>query len=144
LKAFESFSANGYTITPLPARHQFNEDAFIFIIEKDGKRILYANDTGYFYDNVWEYIKTNKIHFDLVSYDCTFVEIPISDLGTHMGFENIIRAKNLLKEIGAVDEKTIQIVHHFSHNGNPLHENLERLSNPLEMLVSYDGMSIEI
>lgn len=144
LKAFESFSANGYTITPLPARHQFNEDAFIFIIEKDGKRILYANDTGYFYDNVWEYIKTNKIHFDLVSYDCTFVEIPISDLGTHMGFENIIRAKNLLKEMGAVDEKTIQIVHHFSHNGNPLHENLERLSNPLEMLVSYDGMSIEI
>ena len=144
LKAFEPFTTNGYTITPLPARHQFSEDAFIFIIEKDGKRIFYANDTGYFYDKVWDYIKTNKIYFDLVSYDCTNVEIPISDEGTHMGFENIARTKNLLEKMGAVDKKTIQIVHHFSHNGNPLHDNLERLAKPLDMLVSYDGMAIEI
>jgi hypothetical protein len=61
-----------------------------------------------------------------------------------MGFENITRTKNLLKEMGAVDQKTIQIVHHFSHNGNPLHENLERLATPLDMLVSYDGMIVEI
>lgn len=144
LRAFESFTAENYKITPLPARHQLEEDAFIFIIEKNGKRILYAHDTGYFYDSVFEYIKSNNLYFNLVSYDCTNIELPIPDTATHMGFENISRVKKTLKEMKAVDEKTIQIVNHFSHNGNPLHNNLKRICKPLKLIPSYDGLEVKI
>ena len=144
IKAFEKFQAGAYTITPLPARHKFDEDAFIFIIEKNGKRILYANDTGYFYDEVFEYIEKKGVYFDFVSYDCTNIEIPITDIEAHMGFPNILRVRERLQNIGAVDEKTVQYVTHFSHNGNPDHERLENIAAPLGFKVSYDGHFVEI
>ena len=53
---------DGYIITSLPARHEFGNDARIYIIEKDGKTILYAHDTGIIYDEIYKYIEENKIH----------------------------------------------------------------------------------
>lgn len=41
--------AEGLTVTPLPASHateKFNEQTLIYLIEKDGARVLYATDTG--------------------------------------------------------------------------------------------------
>ena len=143
-KAFETFSAGEYKITPLPARHMFEEDAYIFIIEKQGKKILYANDTGYFYQETFDYIKNNSIYFNFVSYDCTNVTIPIDDNGTHMGFENISRVSKALKDMKSIDSNTIEFVTHFSHNGNPCHKRLVELAKPLNMGVAFDGCKVII
>ena len=142
VKAFEPFRAGEYTVTPLPARHMPGGEALIYIISGE-KTILYAHDTGYFYDEVFEYIKANNIRFDMVSMDCTNVDIPISDSGTHMGFDNINRVLSVLKDIGAVDGNTVKYVNHFSHNGNPLHEHLCQRAAEYGFLVSYDGCTVE-
>jgi len=64
----------------------FKGDGALFYIIKQGeKTLLYAHDTGYFYDEVFEYIKDKGIVFDLASLDCTNIDIPISDEGSHMG-----------------------------------------------------------
>lgn len=144
IKAFEPFQTGAYTVTPLPARHKWDEDAYIFILEKDGKRILYANDTGYFYDETFAYIRDKGLYFDFVSYDCTNVEIPIEDNKEHMGFPNIVRVSERLKAMGAIDKNTLQYVTHFSHNGNPDHERLEAIALPLGFKVAYDGLLVEI
>ena len=47
------------------------------------------------------YIKDKGIVFDLASLDCTNIDIPISDEGSHMGIENINRAVKKLEEMGA-------------------------------------------
>ena len=143
LKPFDTVSVGNYTVTALPARH-FPGDNALFYIIKGEKTMLYAHDTGYFYDEVFEYIKARAFFFDLISLDCTNVDIPIGDDGTHMGIENITGLVKRLEDIGAVSDKTQKFINHFSHNAAPIHHKLEERVADLGYKVSYDGLSIEI
>ena len=46
--------------------------------------------------------------------------------------------------MGAVDAKTKLFVNHFSHNGNPLHEELSESAAKIGCDTAYDGLSVEI
>ena len=142
LHAFERVQVGDYRVTPLPARHMTESEAFIYIIEGE-KTLLYAHDTGYFYEEVFSYIENEKLHFDLVSLDCTNVDLPISDEGTHMGFPNILRAVERLTAMGAVTEKTRKYINHFSHNANPLHPSLEQRAAKHGLSVAFDGCKVD-
>lgn len=143
IKPFEKFELDGYEIIPLPARH-FDGDNAVFYIIKGEKTILYAHDTGYFFDEVFEYLKNENVRFDMISLDCTNVNIPISDNGSHMGIDNIKRLVIKLEEISAIDGNTIKYINHFSHNANPDHTYLENTVKDMDFNVSYDGLSVNI
>ena len=143
LQAYKTAEVGNYRITPLPARHAAGKEAFIYIIESD-KTLLYAHDTGYPFDEVFDYIEKSKTVFDMISLDCTNVDIPITDEGSHMGFPNNERVIKRLEQIGAVTEKTVKYVNHFSHNGNPLHHLLENRAAQIGCHVSFDGCSITL
>lgn len=144
MKAYETVSFGDYKVTGLPARHFDGDGALIYIIEQKGKTILYAHDTGYFFEEVFEYIEENKIVFDMVSLDCTNVDLSISDKAGHMGIENNERVFKRLAEIGAITKDTKKFINHFSHNGAPIHERIENLVKPKGFNVSYDGLGVEI
>ena len=141
IKPYAPTMIGEYRITALPARHMPSSDPVIYIIEGD-KTLLYAHDTGYFFDEVFEYIENNKIVFDMVSLDCTNVDIPISDTEGHMGFPNIERVLDKLSSIGAITNATIKYVNHFSHNANPLHHILEERAKNYDCNVAYDGCTV--
>ena len=141
---FETVTLGGYRITPLPARHAPAEKAVMYLIEEGDKSLLYAHDTGYFFEEVFAFLKDRGIRLSAVSFDCTNVNIPIADTGSHMGFPNIARVIDRLTAIGAIDGDTKKIVNHFSHNGNPMQEYLEECAAPLGCAVSYDGLTVEI
>lgn len=145
LSAYQPTAVGDYTVTALPARHMDDpaEEPFIYIIEGKDASLLYANDTGYFFEEVFEYIEKKKIFFDCISFDCTYVDLPCSDIDGHMGIDNNLRVNARLETIGASSEKTVKIINHFSHNGNPIHHRLEELVRPYGWLVSYDGMKTE-
>ena len=144
LKPFETVQIGDYTVTPLPARHMPGGEPLFYIIKGgDGKTLLYAHDTGYFFEEVFAYIKENGIVFDMVSLDCTNMDIAISDEGNHMGFPNIGRVLERLGAMGAVTDKTVKYVNHFSHNGNPLHHVLEPRAAEYGCAVSFDGCTVE-
>lgn len=143
LAHFESVSFDGYTVTALPARHYPGDGAQFYVIEGE-KTILYAHDTGYFFEEVFDFLQKKGFRFDLVSLDCTNVDIPIPDDGGHMGLDNIGRVLSRLEKMGAVDENTVKVINHFSHNANPLHHVLEERVKELGYMVSWDGMSIEL
>jgi phosphoribosyl 1,2-cyclic phosphate phosphodiesterase len=144
IKPFEAVEAGKYKVTALPAKHMFDTEALFYIIEEEGKTLLYAHDTGYFYDEVFDFIKEKGFKFDLISYDCTQVDIQTSDNGTHMGIDNILRVRERLNGIGALKNGTKHVINHFSHNGNPDHAVLEARVKDLDFLVSYDGMEVEL
>ena len=144
IRAFETLEAGEYKITALPARHMTPESQpFIYIIQGD-RTLLYAHDTGYFLDEALEYIEKSGVKFDMISLDCTNVNIPIADTGSHMGLENIKRLIARLEDIGAVDGDTARVVNHFSHNGNPLQEYLDSEAGKIGCLASYDGFTVEL
>ena len=146
ISAYETVRLDSYSITALPARHMLEsaeDKPFIYIINGD-KTLLYAHDTGYFYEGVFDYIEKNKIVLDMISLDCTNIDLPISDEGGHMGFPNIERVLARLGKIGAISDKTIKYVNHFSHNANPDHTVLETRAWQYGCLVSYDGCKVEL
>ena len=142
-KAFEPMQLEGYELIPFPACHAPNEKPLFYAIKAEGKTLLYAHDTGYFFEEVFDYIKENKLYFDMVSIDCTNGHIT-KEGGNHMGLVVDKKVIDVLREIGAVDEKTILYVNHFSHNGNPLHEVISESAAAIGFSVSYDGLKLEI
>jgi len=144
LKSYETILVNGYKITALPARHMKDEECFIYLIEKDNKKMLYAHDTGYFHEGVINYLKDNSVSLDFVSFDCTCVLLEVPDNSTHMGLSNIKRLKEELSNLNIINKNTKLYINHFSHNVNPLHERLEKLGIEYGVNVSYDGLTIDI
>ena len=144
IKAYEKVTLGDYRITALPARHMNNDgEALIYIIEGE-KTLFYAHDTGYFHESVFENLEENRVKLDMISLDCTNVLIPIEDTGNHMGFPNVERVLARLTKMGALSEKCIKYVNHFSHNGNPLQEFLEKEGEKHGLSVSYDGCAVLI
>ena len=144
VQAYERVQVGEYDITPLPARHMPTETPFVYIIEYQNKKIFYCLDTGYPYEEVFEFLKEQKFEFDMVVLDCTIVDNPCKENATHMNGELCLRVVDCLRKNGNIVEKTKTIVTHFSHNGNPLQDRLEEMFNPYGIGVAYDGMEIEI
>lgn len=138
MKSFET--KEGYHVTPLPAIHKENERCLLYLIEKDGKRIFYGNDSGFYTQEVWDFLKGK--HLDLISLDSTLIKY--SGGTGHMGIKENIRAYERFVELGCADKETKVVVNHFSHNGQACHEELEELVRPYGFIVAYDGLEIEV
>lgn len=142
---YKTVKFGDYEITPLKARHGYGAiDANIYLIKKGDKSFLYGHDTGYFYDEVFDYLKDNNVYLNGLTLDCCYASLPISDEGAHMGYPNNERVLNRLEELGVIDKNTKRVINHFSHNVNPVQEVIEKESKHLNCIVAYDGMTLEI
>lgn len=140
---FELFEAGDYKITPLRASHSPHTSPVVFLIEKDGKAILYSNDTSDYPEDTWEFLKKNPTVCNLISLDCTEADRPINYIG-HMNLERCIAIRERLFEVGVANEETIFILNHFSHNGgNVGYDEFFKIAEKHDFVVSYDGMEID-
>lgn len=128
----------GYTVTPMLARHDKHERCYIYLVEKDGRTLLYGNDTGYFPDETWAYLSGKRL--SLVSLDCTCLIHKEGD--NHMGIEDVLQVQQRLLEMGSATDDTTFVVTHFSHNGQLLHDDIVARMTPHRFLVAYDGMEV--
>lgn len=146
LKAFEPVQAGPYTITPLPANHMdMRHEPFIYhITDEAGVSVFYLHDSGYYLPAVWDYFKAQKKSADLISFDTTCGEEDTHGKGSHMGFPDVVRVRNEMREIGLVDAHTRCVLNHFSHNGHLLYHELEALAGPEQLEVSFDGKKLQL
>ena len=141
LNAFEMVDIDGYKVTPLKADHQNEAEAFIYLIEKNDKTILYAHDTGYFPGDTMEYLEENKSHIDFATFDCCY-SLRHCERG-HMGFEEVLAVKESLASVSVIDENTVCCINHFSHNNGELYEDMKNHASKYGFLTSYDGMEVD-
>ena len=141
---FEPFTTGGYRITPLPAKHMQTEQALFYLIEKDGRSLLYAHDTGRFYPQVYDYLQKTGIQLDVVSLDCTSGQLENGEDGGHMSVPDDIVVKQQLLARGIASAQTRFIMNHFSHNGGLLHDALCAHGQKNGMETAYDGMCVEV
>lgn len=141
IEKFTPTEIGGYEVTALPSRHDPKSGPQFYMI-KGEKTLLYAHDTHYFTDDIWEYFEKVKPHFDLVSLDCTNACLPMTYIG-HMGLTENARVRSRMIEMGIADENTVFVCNHFSHNGtNVVYDDFVPIAAEKGFLVSYDGMSI--
>ncbi|MDO5399424.1 MAG: MBL fold metallo-hydrolase [Eubacteriales bacterium] len=139
-RPFEAFQAGPYRVTPLPARHMETEQALIYLIEKAGKSLLYAHDTGRLLPEVLDYLAGRQL--DLISLDCTSGRRENGASDGHMGLPDAVWVRQRLLGSGAADGHTRFVLNHFSHNGGLLHKQLEEQAAVWQMVPSYDGMQV--
>ena len=140
LQAFKSVTVAGITITPLPAKHDPREECFIFLLEQDGKKMLYANDTTYPPKQTLEYLHGQNL--DVVSLDCTTGKIPC--FHSHMGLADNNKLKKYLLQHQAAHANTLFISHHFSHNGKLNYDDFAAAAEGTGFISSYDGMELNV
>lgn len=133
-----------YSVMPFPAHHTPETSPVFYSVSCGGKKLLYAHDTGYFPEEAWELLK-GEGRFDLISLDCT------SCLGLdghvylrHMIFPTCLEVIKRMEETGLVDDKTVKVVNHFSHNGGQTYDEMRAEADKHGIVVSYDGLEIEV
>lgn len=140
--AYKTIHLGHFTVTPLPAVHKPDEEALIYLVQKQGQTLLYAHDTGIFAQQVFDYLHDHKIILDAISLDCTFCSQ--SDGKNHMGLPDNLEAVERLRTNGSVGDDTKCIISHFSHNGRMNHTQLEAAAQEYGFIAAYDGMKIAL
>ena len=128
----------------LRANHTADTSPVFYAVERDGKRLLYAHDTGVFFEEVYGQLKEFG-KFDLVSLDCTgCLGLTWDWRNGHMSLKTNLEVIGRLKKEGIADEKTIFVSNHFSHNGKDvLYDDFSKIAEKENFLTSYDGMEFE-
>ena len=140
----ESKQVGKYKVTALRANHYVTHNSLNYIIEEGDKKLLYLVDTGYPFDETFEYFKKNGYVFDCVVMDATMGYSPAYSYVFHMGFDENKQLKEDLINRGFATAKTHFIADHITHNKAETHEKIEQIFENTGIEVAYDGMEIEI
>ena len=147
--AFETFNCGNYNVTALPASHS-TEKPLVYIITDGKKTLFYSLDTALPQQDVYDFVKEKGFCFDAVICDCTMGLWDMRNCGGHMSLLDNITHRENLKAAGAITDKTIWVVTHFSHNAlikdgkGVTHEQLAEIAEKHGMLTAYDGFELNI
>jgi len=130
-------------VLPLPANHMKRSgEAFIYVIEEDGKKLLYAVDTGPLSNEVIMALK--EVSLDLVVCEATIGLLSAPHPIEHMSIETAKRLRSKLVDLGVITPQTPFVLTHISpHWFPPYHEIAEELERQ-GLILAYDGMVIEV
>lgn len=144
IEGFERFEVGPYQVTALPAIHDPKAGPVFYQITDGEKTILYAHDTGYFDESVWDFWAKEKPYFNVVSMDCTQVCLAMKTKA-HMGLSENIHVRDRMIAEGYADAATIFVCNHFSHNGTGVvYDDFVPIAIRKGFLTSYDGMVLEV
>ncbi len=144
IKPYSEYFIGGYRVLTLPAKHSVTEDAMLFYVERDGRGYLHMHDTGLPEDGIYSYLAEHGAKADVVSLDCTYGGRTGIARPRHMNIEDGMQVKSRLISAGVCGENTKFVITHFSHNCNPLTENLAALERQYGVIAAYDGMEVEV
>ncbi len=134
---------DGFKWTPIPASHKHDENALNYIIEHEGKTLLYKVDSGPYTDpKLWDFL--SKFKFDCIITEGTFNfrKTPFED---HEIYDTILDMKKKLIEMRCIEDKTpfwLTHIHYFE--GGLSHEEAEEITSKDNIHIGYDGAVINI
>ncbi len=146
LRIGEPVQAAGFAVIPMPANHygdRENETTLHYLIEKEGKRLLYATDGGWLTTRENQIIGTKTL--DAVVFDATVGEgySDDSQIFHHNSVDMIRLMRACLVKTGRIKESSPIYLTHLSRT---LHETQSVLEQRTEkpMIVCYDGMKADV
>ena len=138
IRPYVPLKLGNHTVTAVKANHKPSEEALNYVVERDGKKLLYAHDTGEFLPETLAFLKGMAL--DFVSMDCTS---GLHDTGDHhMGLPNCRRMRDSLVRSGAARPGAVFALSHVSHNSHVSHAQLLEAADGF--LVAHDGMETQI
>ena len=141
IQAFSPYRTTGYEITPLRARHTPGEECLNFLIERRGRRLIYATDTGVWSDETIDFLKNAPI--DLFVIECTNAFQPSTYIG-HLDLDGLAYMLSRLRRGGTLTASTRIVTTHHAAVGGARHCDLRTALATLGAEPGFDGMLIEV
>ncbi len=148
VSAFESFQLGPYAVTALLARHDMAIDPLFYAIRREGKALLWGNDTGPFFEETWQALQQlgeQGVRFDVACIEATMGIRPMPNDAPpwgHMNLEQCGQHHRQLAERGLLVEGARLFAQHFSHISTPLHAEVEQILQPYGVAPAYDGLTV--
>jgi len=142
ISPYRQYRATGYSIVPIPANHKTDikgETTLNYIIQRGGRTILYASDTGPYHNEVLDFLL--KRRFDAIVVEC---KMGRKFYRRHMNYETVLDLNQWAKGAGVIKEEGRFIATHFAHDGCGTHPEVSAIFRPHGIAVAYDGMQVRI
>lgn len=136
----EHIKIGDYFVTPMESLHDVNENSLVYIINYNKRNIMYGTDLLKISDSVWNILKAFKL--DLVILDHTYGEG--YNAGGHLDAGQVTDIISKMKAEEIIDDNSLVYATHISHEGNDIHNNLEKLAIMNGYRIAYDGMVINV
>lgn len=143
VKPFMPVQVEDYTVTALPSNHTQGVETYLYIVEHSGKSIFWIHDSGLLKEETIAYLRTLDICFDAVSMDCTLKRGSFFT-PTHMDILQCNETRQLLAQMGRIDNNTVCILSHIGHLIETTHDELTEEAKEFGFIVAYDTMEIEV
>jgi phosphoribosyl 1,2-cyclic phosphate phosphodiesterase len=139
--SFHTFGFCEYRITPIAANHAPPQDAHNFLIERDGRTLLYATDTGIWAERTWRFLE--GIRVNLLVIECTEGAIPTPYNG-HLDVDECAAVVDRLRRQGTLAPDAKVVTTHHAHTGELTHDELDDRLRRYGIQVGYDGWKSEV
>ena len=145
---FGTYTVGELTVETVKANHTTvaeGEYAVSYLVTlPNGRRLLYALDTGYYLDETWEYLTGKRI--DSLIMDCTFAgrtdrgEYPAG----HLDLASFMKMLGRMSETGFIDADTGVYATHFNPHQGLTHDEIQQAfdESPFSVTVAYDGLRV--
>lgn len=138
--SFEPVQIGAYKFTPIRAMHGCDEEAHNLLFERDGKKLLYATDTGIWPDATFEFLQNANL--DLLVIECTD-GLGHCDYDGHLDLEQLVSLVQRASKVGGLASEARIVTTHHKHTGGR-HCDLVKACAKFGIEVGFDGMALEI
>ncbi len=141
VRAGQRWQSGSYRITAVPATHDPDQTCLLYIVSDGARKVLYATDSGPLSERAWRSV-AREAPFDAVLMEETMGQE--REWSGHHNFATFLEARRRFVREGWLAEGAPFVAFHFSHQGNPSHEELERIFAPHGVVVAYDGLELTL
>jgi phosphoribosyl 1,2-cyclic phosphate phosphodiesterase len=142
---FREYTVGPYRLRTVRADHDPKLTALLFLIEREGRCLFYATDTGELPAETWADLEARAaegMRAHVVAMDHTFGMV--GRVQGHMNWEQFTEQIARLRAIGLLAEDARVFAHHIAHHSNPCHEELSAFAAEHGYEVAYDGLEIAV
>lgn len=139
----QTVCAGPYRVTAIPASHDIeNITPVLYAVERDGRALLYATDTGPLSEAAWATLAAWGGAFDAVVLDHTFG----LDQGSpsHNDADQFVATVDRLRAEGRLAPGARVFAHHIAHHSNPDHDALVAYAAGRGYEVAHDGLTVAV
>jgi phosphoribosyl 1,2-cyclic phosphate phosphodiesterase len=143
IEPFQTFQVGPYCVSSVRGNHAPDRlIAVLYVIERDGRTLFYATDTGELSEESWQALKRGGHRFDVVAMDHTF---GLQGRSTgHMNAEQFGEQVARMRAEGLLADGARIFAHHIAHHSHPPHPELAAWTAERGYGVAYDGLVVEV
>lgn len=143
VEPFTTFDVGPYRVTSVRAAHDPDHVvAMLYVIQRDGRTLFYATDTGEIPEESWQALKSSSFRFDVVAMDHTFGFQGRAN--GHMNAEQFLEQVERMRAEGWLNEGARVYAHHIAHHSHPPHPELVEFARGRGYDVAHDGLVVQI